>query len=78
MRPFGGRHLYKVGGSLFAKNSVDVKRTSVAGDVKGYDVYIGRRSEVGGKIYYVNSLRVKRSAKLTGEPIQINAEELKL
>lgn len=72
------RDLYEVGGSLFAKNNVDVRNTSVKGDIKGYDVYVGRRSEVSGTIYYVNSLRVKRSAKLTSEPIRIKPEELKL
>jgi predicted acyltransferase (DUF342 family) len=78
MRPFARKYLYKVGGSLFAKDKVDVRRISVSGDVKGYDVYIGRQSEVSGKIYFVNSLKIKRSVKLTGEPIQISAEELQM
>ncbi len=72
------KHPYKVGGNLFAKNIVDIRATSVAGDVKGYDVVIGRRSEVGGKVYFVNSLKVKRSVKLSEEPIRIKPEELKL
>ena len=72
------KYPYKIGGNLFAKNNVDIRATSVTGDVKGYDVIIGRRSEVGGKVYFVNSLKVKRRVILSEEPTQIKAEELKL
>ncbi|MCK5345470.1 MAG: hypothetical protein KAR20_18805, partial [Candidatus Heimdallarchaeota archaeon] len=72
------KHPYRVKGSIFAKNRVDVTRTLVSGDVKGFDVKIGRRSKVNGTIYFVNSIKIKRSAEISGEPIQVQQEELKL
>ena len=77
-RFFSRKRPYKIGGNVFAKNGVNLGRTIVDGEVKGYNVKIGRRSEVGGQIYFVNSVKIRRSAKISSEPIQIKPDELKL
>ncbi len=72
------KHPYKIQGSVFGKNKVDLTKTLVEGNVKGFDVKIGRKTKVNGQIYFVNSIKVKRSAKLSSDPIRIKPEELKL
>ncbi|MEE9410024.1 MAG: polymer-forming cytoskeletal protein, partial [Candidatus Heimdallarchaeota archaeon] len=69
---------YSVSGSIFAKNNVNIKRTFVKSDVKGLNVAIRKRSKVEGTVYYVDSIRISRSAELANEPIRIKAEELSL
>ena len=75
-RPF--RHPYEIKGNVFAKNKVNLTKTIIDGDVKGFDVKIGRKTEVGGQVFFVNSIKVKRTARLSNNPIQVKPEELKL
>ncbi|MFX1326380.1 MAG: hypothetical protein ACFE8N_15630 [Promethearchaeota archaeon] len=67
---------YRVHGSIHAKNSVEIIRTAVAGDVRGKDVSIGQGSEIFGDVYYVDNLEIHKKAKLAKEPIQIKLDEL--
>jgi cytoskeletal protein CcmA (bactofilin family) len=67
---------YRIHGSVLAKNTVDVNRTLVGGDIKGKNVTIGRGSEIYGNVYYVDKIEVDKKAKLANEPVQITFEEL--
>lgn len=67
---------YRIHGSILAKNTVDVNRTHVEGDIKGKDVTIGRGSEILGTVYYVDKIEIDKKAKLANEPTQINLDEL--
>lgn len=70
------RQNYKIRGSIFAKDKVDIIRTHVEGDIKGKDVKIGKGSEILGTVYYVDNIEVDKKAKLVSEPTQIKLEEL--
>ena len=67
---------YKISGSVVAKNDINIKDTEVRGDVKGRNVAIRRRSKVEGNIYFVDSIKIRRSAKIANAPVKIKAEEL--
>jgi len=67
---------YRIHGSIFAKNDVNVIRTQVERDIKGRNVKIGRGSEIFGNVYYVENIEIDEKAKLANEPIQIKLEEL--
>ena len=67
---------YKIHGSILAKNTVNVIRTEVEGDIKGKFVTIGKGSEVQGSVYYVDKIEVDKKAKLESEPTQIALDEL--
>ncbi len=67
---------YRIHGSILAKNTVDITRTLVGGDIKGKDVTIGRGSEIYGNVYYVDKIEIDKKAKLAIEPVQITLEEL--
>jgi cytoskeletal protein CcmA (bactofilin family) len=71
-RPF--KHPYKVHGNIVADNEVNIKKTYVAGDVKGRDVKIGHGTEVVGAVYYINSIEVSTRATLAKKPVQIKDE----
>lgn len=79
-RVLGGRsafkHPVKVYGHIFGRNSVNLIRTLVEGDVKGRNVIIGRNTEILGKVYYVDSIEINEKSILNHDPIQISAEEL--
>ncbi|MBA7614730.1 hypothetical protein ES703_21999 [subsurface metagenome] len=66
------KHLYKVFGNIFSTNDVEIINTFVQGDVKGRNVKIGRRTEITGKVYYVDTIEINARATLTHEPIQIS------
>jgi len=66
---------YKVHGSIFATNKVDITGTYVAGDVRGRDVRIGGGTEILGTVYYIDSIEIHKQATLTNEPIQIEVEK---
>jgi cytoskeletal protein CcmA (bactofilin family) len=78
---FGGKkvtkHPFKVFGDIFATNDLDLINTFVEGDVRGRDVKIGRKTEIMGKVYYIDSVEVDPKAILAHDPIQISeiAEE---
>ena len=78
---FGGKkvkkHPYKVFGNIFATNDLELINTFVEEDVRGRNVKIGRRTEIMGKVYYIDSIEIDPKAILTHEPIQISeiAEE---
>ncbi len=67
---------YRVHGSIHAKNSIDIVRTHVDGDIKGKDVILGRGTEILGNAYYVDNIEVDKKAKLANDPIQIEVDEL--
>ncbi|GAH14479.1 unnamed protein product, partial [marine sediment metagenome] len=60
---------YIVDGNIFAANSVEINNIFVQGDVKGRNVKIGRRTDISGKIYYVDSIEVDDKATLAHAPI---------
>ncbi|MBY8981080.1 MAG: polymer-forming cytoskeletal protein [Candidatus Lokiarchaeota archaeon] len=66
------KHPYIVSGSIYGANTVDIKYTIVDGDVKGRHVIIGKRAEVVGNVYYIDSIDVDDKAFLTNVPIQIS------
>ena len=66
------KHPYKVFGNIFSTNDVEIINTFVQGDVKGRNVKIGRRTEITGKVYYVDTIEINARATLTHEPIQIS------
>ena len=76
---FGVRHgrdrPYKVSGTILGNDIVDLRGTIVNEDVKGRRVRIRRYSKIEGQVYYVDSIRVHRKAKLKKEPIQIEEEK---
>ncbi|NPE08545.1 MAG: hypothetical protein GNW80_09725 [Asgard group archaeon] len=68
------KHPYKVHGNIVADNEVNIKKTFVAGDVKGRDVTIGHGTEVVGAVYYINSIEISSRVTLAKQPIQIKDE----
>ena len=74
--PTKKKQLYRIHGSVLGKNTVDVIRTLVGGDIKGKDVKIGRGSEIYGNVYYVDKIEVDKKAKLANKPVQITLEDL--
>ncbi|MHA1121777.1 MAG: hypothetical protein ACTSUW_07295 [Candidatus Heimdallarchaeota archaeon] len=68
------KHPYKVHGNIVADNEVNIKKTYVAGDVKGRDVKIGHGTEVVGAVYYTNSIEVSSRVTLAKQPMQIKDE----
>ena len=73
---FGGKkiskHPYKVFGNIFATNDVEIFNTFVEGDVRGRNVKIGKRTEITGKVYYIDTIEINAKVTLTHEPIQIS------
>ena len=78
---FGGKRVvkrpYKVFGNIFAANDLELINTFVEGDVRGRNVKIGRKTEIMGKVYYIDAIEIDPKAHLAYEPIQISeiAEE---
>ncbi|NVM45638.1 MAG: polymer-forming cytoskeletal protein [Candidatus Lokiarchaeota archaeon] len=74
--PFSGKrgvkHPYKVFGKIFAENELELINTFVDGDVRGREVKIGRKTEVTGKVYYIDSIEVDPKTTLAHQPIQIS------
>lgn len=68
------KHPYKVFGNIFASNDVEIINTFVQGDVRGRNVKIGKRTEVSGKVYYIDNIEVDPKATLVYEPIQITED----
>jgi cytoskeletal protein CcmA (bactofilin family) len=65
---------YKIHGNIVADNEINIKKTYVAGDIKGHDVKIGHGTEVKGEVYYINSIEVSSRATLAKKPIKIKDE----
>ncbi|MFW9936581.1 MAG: hypothetical protein ACFFD5_02975 [Candidatus Thorarchaeota archaeon] len=70
------KHPYRIRGSIYAKNKVEISRALVNKDIKGRDIKIGERSDVKGIIYYVDSLDIHKRAFLRNKAIKIKLEEL--
>ena len=66
------KHENKVFGNIFSTNDIEIINTFVQGDVKGRNVKIGKRTEIAGKVYYVDTIEINAKATLTHEPIQIS------
>jgi len=66
------KHPYKVFGNIISTNDVEIINTFVQGDVKGRTVKIGKRTEITGKVYYVDTIEINAKATLTHKPIQIS------
>jgi cytoskeletal protein CcmA (bactofilin family) len=62
---------YIVDGNIFAANNVEINNIFVQGDVKGRSVKIGKRTDISGKVYYVDIIEVDDKATLAHAPIQI-------
>jgi cytoskeletal protein CcmA (bactofilin family) len=79
-RILGGRsafkHPVKVYGCILGRNSVNLVRTLVEGDVKGRNVLIGRNTEILGRVYYVDNIEISEKSMLNHAPVQISIEEL--
>ena len=73
---FGGKrvvkHPYKVFGSIFAMNELELINTFVEGDVRGRNVKMGRKTEIIGKVYYIDNIEIDPKAILAHKPIQIS------
>ena len=73
---FGGRkvkkHPYKVFGNIFATDDLELINTFVEKDVRGRNVKIGRRTEIAGNVYYIDTIEMDPKATLAHEPIQIS------
>ena len=67
---------YRIRGSIHAKNTLNIVRTHVDGDIKGKDITLGRGTEILGSVYYVENIEIDKKAKLANEPIKINLDEL--
>lgn len=66
------KHPYKVFGNIFATDDLELINTFVESDVRGRNVKIGKRTEIMGKVYYIDNIEVDPKAILTHEPIQIS------
>jgi len=73
---FGGKkvtkHPYKVFGNIFATDDLEIINTFVEKDVRGRNVKIGKKTEILGKVYYIDNIEVDPKAVLAHEPIQIS------
>ena len=76
---FGIRHgrdrPYKVSGTILGNNIVNLRGTVVNEDVKGRRVRIGKYSRIEGQVYYSDSIKAHRKAKLNKEPIQLKEDK---
>ncbi|MFX1406473.1 MAG: polymer-forming cytoskeletal protein [Promethearchaeota archaeon] len=70
------KHPYRIRGSIYAKNEVEISRVLVKKDIKGKNVKIGERTDILGTVYYVDNLDVHKRAFLRNKPIKIKLEEL--
>jgi cytoskeletal protein CcmA (bactofilin family) len=66
------KHPNKVYGNIFASNDVEIINTFVQGDVRGRNVKIGKRTEISGKVYFIDTIKIDPKVTLTHEPIQIS------
>ncbi len=70
------KHPNKVYGNIIARQDVNLIRTFVEGDVRGYDVNIGRGTEVLGIVYYINDIQVHEKAILAHKAVNVKIENL--
>jgi len=70
------RKAYEIGGCIIAKNTVDINRTNVAGDIKARTITLRRFTKVDGTVYYVDECLVHKKAELVNQPVRIALEEL--
>lgn len=63
-------------GSIRGLNKVEVDNIVVDGDVLGDNITLGSRSDIKGKIYYVNDIQIDEEAQISSEPIKITESEL--
>jgi len=66
------RHPFKVFGNIFAGKNLELINTFVEGDVRGRNVRIGKKTEIMGKVYYIDTIEVDPKATLAHEPVQIS------
>ncbi len=70
------RIFYEIGGNVIAKNTVDIARSHVKGDIKARKVIIRRWTQVDGTVYFADDYKIHKRAKLVNEPVRISKEEL--
>jgi len=70
------KHPNKVYGNIIARQDVNLIGTFVEGDVRGYDVNIGRGTEVLGIVYYINDIQVHEKAILAHKAVKVKIENL--
>ena len=77
---FGIRHgrdrPYKVSRTILGNDKVAIRGTVVNEDVKGRRVRIQKYSRIEGQVYYIDSIKVHRKAKLNNEPMQIDEKTI--
>ena len=66
------KHPYKVFGNIFATDDLELINTFVEKDVRGRNVKIGRKTEIVGNVYYIDTIEVDAKAVLAHEPIRIS------
>jgi cytoskeletal protein CcmA (bactofilin family) len=66
------KHPYKVFGNIFATDNLELINTFVEKDVRGRNVIIGRRTEIAGNVYYIDTIEIDPKATLARKPIQIS------
>jgi len=66
------KHPYKVFGNIFATDDLELIYTFVEKDVRGRNVKIGKKTEISGNVYYIDTIEVDAKATLAHEPIQIS------
>ena len=73
---YGGKkvkkHPYKVFGNIFAADDLELINTFVEKDVRGRNVKIGKRTEIMGNVYYIDTIEIDPKATLAHDPIQIS------
>ncbi len=70
------KYYREIKGNIEAKESVDINRAFVEGNIKGRSVSIGRYCKIIGKIFYADKIIVNKSAELANDPIKIDANQL--
>jgi predicted acyltransferase (DUF342 family) len=67
---------YSVGGSVYARDLVNIDRTIIHGDIKAQNIIIGQHTQVDGTIYYVEDCIIHDKANIKNKPVKINLEDL--
>ena len=70
------KYAYRVKGNIYAKESLEIDRSMVGGDIKARNVKLGRFTKVEGTIYYAENCEIHKKAKLAHEPLKVKLEEL--
>lgn len=70
------KYAYRVNGNIITRESVEIDRSLIEGDIKSRNIKLGRFTKVNGTIYYAENCEVHKRVKLAREPVKIKLEEL--